>query len=297
MTTIIPFDKREGFIWLNGEMTPWQDATTHVLNHGLHYGSCVFEGIAVYDNKIFKLREHTERLIKSAELLDFSLPYSLDELEAATQEIVTKQNVTNGYIRPFAWRGSEKMAISAKDNSTNVAIASWTWPPYFSAEAKKKGIDMVFAEYKRPSPETAPVEAKAAGLYMICTYSKHKAERAGYNEAMMLDYRGYIAEATCANMFFIIGDELHTPKADCFLNGITRQTIIELAKANGVKVVERHIKPEELENVSDAFLTGTAAEITRINSITNEDSNITYKFAINPLTEKLIQLYQEAIYK
>jgi branched-chain amino acid aminotransferase len=297
MTTIIPFDKRSGFIWFNGKMTPWQDATTHVLNHGLHYGGCVFEGIAVYDKKIFKLREHTERLIKSAELLDFTIPYSLTELEEATQAIVAKQNITNGYIRPFAWRGSEKMAISAKDNSINVAIAAWTWPPYFSPEAKKKGIDMVFAEYKRPSPETAPTEAKAAGLYMICTYSKHKAERSGYNEAMMLDYRGYIAEATCANMFFVKDNEVHTPIADCFLNGITRQTIIQLAKDHGFNLIERHIKPEELADFDDAFITGTAAEITRVNSINDEKSNIKYNFAINPTTEKLIQLYQAKIHE
>lgn len=295
MTEIIPFDKREGHIWFNGEITPWQDAKVHVLNHGLHYGSCVFEGIAVYNDKIFKLKEHIERLHKSAELLDFVIPYSISELCEFTQEIVNKQRVSNGYIRPFAWRGSEKMAISAKDNSTHTAIACWTWPPYFSKEAKIKGIDMVFAAYKRPAPDTAPTESKAAGLYMICTYSKHKAEREGYNEAIMLDYRGYIAEATCANMFFIFDNELHTPIADCFLNGITRQTIIDLARNNGIKVVERHIKPEELANVSDCFLTGTAAEITRVNSITDPENNLKYDFSINAITKKLVDLYQDLI--
>jgi len=288
---IIPFDKREGYIWFNEEIVPWQDANVHVLNHGLHYGSCVFEGIAVYDDNIFKLREHTQRLIDSAKALDFEIPYSLEELEDATRMIVKKQNVSSGYIRPFAWRGSERMAISAKSNTVHVAIATWTWPPYFSLEAKKKGIDMVFAQYSRPSPDTAPTTAKAAGLYMICTISKHIAERQGYNEAVMLDYRGYIAEATCANMFFIINDELHTPLPDCFLNGITRQTVIELAKKLGIVVKERHIKPEELENVSDAFLTGTAAEITRVNSIETQDKSKKYNFTQHPIVLDLIESY------
>lgn len=297
MDNIIPFDKRDGFIWYNGELVEWQNATTHVLNHGLHYGSCVFEGVAVYDNKIFKLKEHSQRLIDSAKLLDFEIPYTLEEIMSATEEIVKVQKVDNGYIRPFAWRGSEKMAISAKNNSTNLAIATWKWPPYFSPEAKLNGIDMVFAEYKRPSPETAPTASKAAGLYMICTYSKHKAERDGYTEAIMLDYRGYIAEATCANMFFIINDELHTPTADCFLNGITRQTVLELARANGIKAVERHIKPEELADVQDAFLTGTAAEITRVNSIFDDKNDIKYSFSRHPVTIKLRDLYYQEIRK
>lgn len=288
---IVPFDKREGYIWYDGKIVPWQEAKTHVLNHGLHYGSCVFEGIAVYNHKIFKLSEHTQRLHYSAELLDFNIPYSVSELELATKEIVKKQNIKDGYIRPFAWRGSEKMAISAKNNSVHVAIATWTWPPYFSLEAKKKGIDMVFATYSRPSPETAPTSAKAAGLYMICTISKHLAEKEGYNEAMMLDYRGYIAEATCANMFFIINNELHTPAPDCFLNGITRQTVIELAKKRGITVKERNIKPEELENVSDSFLTGTAAEITRINSIETQDKSKKYKFSAHQIVLDLIEDY------
>jgi len=291
----LSFDNREGYIWYNGNIVDWRTANVHVLNHGLHYGSCVFEGIAVYNDRIFKLTEHIKRLHYSAELLDFEIPYSISELEEATIEIVKKQKVSNGYIRPFAWRGSEKMAISAKDNTTHVAIATWTWPPYFSLEAKKKGIDMVFAKYKRPSPETAPSASKAAGLYMICTYSKHKAERAGYNEALMLDYRGYIAEATCANMFFVIGDELHTPIADCFLDGITRQTILGLAKDLGIKTVERHIKPEELENVTDSFITGTAAEITRVNSIDNPEDNKKYNFSASKITLDLMQAYAKLI--
>jgi branched-chain amino acid aminotransferase len=290
---MIPFDKREGFIWQDGEIINWQDAKTHVLNHGLHYASSVFEGVAVYNSKIFKLREHTERLIKSAEYLDMDIPYTLEELEAAQIKIVKKQGVENGYIRPFAWRGSEKMAISARQNTTHVAIATWTWPPYYSADAKQKGISMVFADYKRPSPETAPFAAKAAGLYMICTIEKQKAERANYNEVLMLDYRGYIAEAASANMFFIINDELHTPKADCFLNGITRQTVIQLAKDNDIKVVERHIKPEELADVQDVFLTGTTVEITRVSSIDTQDKSEQYSFEPHPITLKLIDVYSK----
>jgi branched-chain amino acid aminotransferase len=292
---IVPFDKREGYIWYNGKMVEWKNANTHILNHGLHYGSCVFEGIAVYNGKIFKLAEHLDRLFFSAQKLDFLIPYSREELLKATEEIVAKQNVQNGYIRPFAWRGSEKMAISAKDNSVNLAIATWTWPPYFSSEAKKQGINMVFAEYARPAPNTAPIDAKAAGLYMICTISKHIAERKGYNEAIMLDYRGYIAEATCANIFFIIDHELHTPIADCFLNGITRQTIIDLAHRRNIKVKERHIEPSELKNASDAFITGTAAEITRINQIDNLAENLQYNFNTHPITLDLIEDYYKLV--
>jgi len=295
MAGIIPFDKRDGFIWYNGEIIDWQDAKIHVLNHGLHYGGCVFEGIAIYNNRIFKLKEHMERLIFSAKLLDFEVPYSLDELVASCEEIVKKQKVTDGYIRPFAWRGSEKMAISAKENSIHTAIATWSWPPYFSPEAKQRGIDMVFAEYKRPSPDTAPSASKAAGLYMICTISKHKAERDGYNEALMLDYEGYIAEATCANIFFVINDELHTPIADRFLDGITRQTIIALAKRNNIKIVERRISPEELSNVQDCFLTGTAAEITRVNSVETRDKKQKYEFQLHDITSKLISAYSKEI--
>jgi branched-chain amino acid aminotransferase len=295
MAEIIPFDKRDGYIWYNGEIIDWQDAKTHVLNHGLHYGGCVFEGIAIYNNKIFKLREHLKRLIFSAKLLDYEIPYSINELIDACQEIVSKQNIVNGYIRPFAWRGSERMAISAKDNAIHTAIATWSWPPYFSPEAKQRGIDMVFAEYKRPSPETAPCASKAAGLYMICTISKHKAERDGYNEALMLDHEGYIAEATCANIFFVIENQLHTPIADRFLNGITRQTVIDLARKNNIKIVERRISPEELLNVQDCFLTGTAAEITRINSIETRDKKQKFQFKLHDITKILIEAYSQEI--
>lgn len=284
---IIPFDEREGYIWVNGTNVPWKEAKIHVLNHGLHYAGCAFEGLRVYNRKIFKLREHTERLIESAHLLGYALPYTLDELEDATKQIVKTQDIVDGYVRPFAWRGSEKMAISAQHNRIHVAIATWSWPPYYKDRAQ--GISMTYADWKRPSPETAPVASKASGLYMICTLSKHKAEALGFQEALMLDYRGYVAEATSANFFMVVDDELHTPIADCFLNGITRQTIIALAKELGITVVERHFGPEALTEASEAFLTGTAAEITPIKEIKGKYGDIS--FTIGTVTNKLIDAY------
>ncbi len=294
MSDIIPFDKRDGFIWYNGEFTPWQDTKVHVLNHGLHYASCVFEGERVYSGKIFKSLAHSKRLHASAEILGFQIPFSVEEIEQAKKAIVAKQNVVDGYVRAFAWRGSEKMAISAQDNKIHLAIATWPWPPYYSDEARKAGLKLKFAKYKRPSPDTAPVAAKAAGLYMICTISKHEAEREGYNDALMLDYRGYLAEATGANLFLVMKNgELHTPLADCFLNGLTRQTVIELAKELGIKLVERHIKPEELGDAVDAFLTGSAAEITRIGAV--EDK---YKYPqISKITADLMDAYSKLVRK
>lgn len=271
MTEIIPFDQRDGFIWYNGQFIEWKNAKVHVLNHGLHYGSCVFEGEKIYNGKIFKCDEHSARLHKSAQILGFEVPYSVEQLNAAKKEAVIKQNINEGYMRVFAWRGSEKMAISAQNNTIHVAIACWPWPPYYSAQARKDGLKLKFAKYKRPSPDTAPTAAKAAGLYMICTISKHEAEREGFNDALMLDYRGFLSEATGANLFLVMKNgEIHTPTPDCFLNGITRQTIIELAKKRGVTVIERHIKPEELANAKDAFLTGSAAEVTRISNVNNQ---------------------------
>lgn len=265
---IIPFDKRDGYIWYNGEFVVWQDAKVHVLNHGLHYASCVFEGERIYNSKIFKCTEHSQRLHRSADMLGFKVPYSVEQLNKAKNEIAKKQNIVDGYMRAFAWRGSEKMAISAQGNKIHTAIACWEWPPYYSDEARKVGLKLKIAKFKRPSPETAPVAAKAAGLYMICTISKHEAENEGYNDAIMLDYRGFLAEATGANLFLVMKNgELHTPLPDCFLNGITRLTVIDLAKKRGIKVVERHINPEELSDASDAFLTGSAAELTRIGAI------------------------------
>ena len=289
---IIPFDQRDGFIWYNGEFVEWKQAKVHVLNHGLHYASCVFEGERIYNEKIFKCTEHSTRLHKSAQLLGFEIPYSVEKLDEAKNAISKKQNIIDGYMRAFAWRGSEKMAISAQNNKIHTAIACWPWPPYYSDEARKAGLKLKFAKYKRPSPETAPVASKAAGLYMICTISKHEAEREGCNDALMLDFEGYLAEATGANLFLVMKNgELHTPLADRFLNGITRQTIIELAKKNGVKVVERRIRPEELSDAEDAFLTGSAAEITRIGSI---DDKYLYP-EINKMTLDLIENYHKLV--
>ena len=262
--TIIPFDDRDGQIWFDGKMVPWRDAKLHVLTHGLHYAGAAFEGVRVYNGKVFKNTEHNQRLIKSCELLGYKMPYSLEELNKACEDVVRAENITNGYIRPIAYRGSEMIAISAQHCQIHVVIAAWEWPSYFSPEARAAGLRLCWADWKRPDPATAPVAAKASGLYMICTLSKHTAETKGYNDAMMLDYRGYIAEATGANVFFIMNGKIHTPKPDCFLNGITRQTVIELAKKRGIEVIERHIKPEELAQANEAFLTGTAAEITRI---------------------------------
>lgn len=286
---LIPFDNRDGVIWVNGKMVEWRDAKTHVLCHGLHYGSSVFEGIRVYNGKVFKLREHNERLIQSAKLLDFEIPYSVDELDEATLAVVKAQKVENGYIRPVAWRGSEMMAISAQHNTTHVAIASWDWPAYFGAEAKQKGLRLAFAKWKRPSPDTEPTASKAAGLYMICTLSKHQAERDGYNDALMLDWRGYVAEATGANVFFVMDGVIHTPTPDCFLDGITRRTVIQLAREAGYEVVERHIKPEEMANAQEAFLTGTAAEVTPIAEVGD------YRFTVGEVCKRMVTDYDALV--
>lgn len=292
MTDIIPFDQRDGVIWYNGKFVEWKEAKVHVLNHGLHYASCVFEGERIYNQKIFKCSEHSQRLHASANILGFEIPYTAAELDKIKNEMVAKQNIIDGYMRAFAWRGSEKMAISAQHNKIHVAIACWPWPPYYSDEARKAGLKLKFARYKRPSPETAPIAAKAAGLYMICTISKHEAEAGGYNDALMLDYRGYLAEATGANLFLVMRNgELHTPLPDCFLNGITRLTVIELAKKRGIKVVERHIEPEELVDAVDAFLTGSAAEITRIGSV---EDRFKYPQA-SQMTLDLMQDYHDLV--
>jgi branched-chain amino acid aminotransferase len=286
--SIIPFDDRDGFIWFDGKMIPWRDAKTHVLTHGLHYGSCVFEGERAYGGKIFKDREHSERFHTSGELLGFTIPYSVDALIKAKAEVLKANNIVDGYIRPFAWRGSEMMAISAQQTTIHVAIAAWVWPSMYKKDIKETGIRLGRATFKRPSPECAPVASKAAGLYMICTISKHEAERAGFDDALMLDYRGYLAEATGANLFLVIDGEIHTPLPDCFLNGLTRQTVIALAKAKGYKVHERHIKPEELTRVQEVFLTGTAAEITPVREI---DGQV---FTVGTVTQDLIAEYQKA---
>ena len=286
---MIPFDKRDGFIWINGSFEKWDEAKVHVLNHGLHYASCVFEGIRIYNGKIFKLNEHIQRLYKSAEILDLQIPFQLNDICLHVKDVVKKQNVKNGYIRPVVWRGSEMMAISAEKASTNIAIACWEWPSYFSPDKLLQGINLSVAEWTRPSPQSAPTDSKAAGLYMICSLSKHKAEKAGFDDALMLDYRGYIAEATGANIFFVKNGELFTPKPDCFLDGITRQTVIKIAKRIKIKVTEDHFKIDFVSNCSEAFLTGTAVEITPINSIDN------YKFKERTITKKLIDEFNKEV--
>jgi branched-chain amino acid aminotransferase len=264
---LLPYDDRDGWIWLDGEFTPWREAKVHVLTHALHYASSVFEGARIYDGKIFKLTDHTRRLQRSAEILDFTLPYSVEEIDRACKETVERNGLGEGYLRHFAWRGPEQMGVGAQDTKIHVCAAAWDWGSYFDPEARKKGIRVTHAPYKRPSPETAPSEAKAAGLYMICTISKHYAERRGYTDALMLDYRGYVAELTGANIFFLRDGAIHTPLPDCFLNGFTRQTVIALAKARGFEVIERHIMPEELSTFSECFVTGSAAEVVAVGEI------------------------------
>ena len=288
--SIIPFDDRDGFIWMNGEMTPWRDARTHTLSHGLHYASLVFEGERAYGGKIFKSREHSERLRTSCQYLDFDLPVSDAELDEIKLQVMEANDIVDGYVRAFCWRGSEMMAISAQQTKTHLAVAAWQWPSYFDPKVKMQGITLNIADWRRPSPESAPVQAKAAGLYMICTLAKHAAERDGYTDSLMLDYRGYVAEATGANVFFLMDDgKLHTPTADCFLNGITRQTVIALAKENGLDVVERHILPEELAQVKECFLTGTAAEITPVRQIAD------YHFTPGDVSKLMMDSYSRLV--
>ncbi len=264
---MLPFDDRDGQIWFDGNLIPWREAKLHVLTHGLHYASCVFEGERVYNGSVFKLTEHSERLAKSAEILGFSLPYSVAQIDEATRVAVAASGLTDAYVRPVAWRGSEMMGVSAQHNRIHVAIAVWEWPSYFSPEARMAGIRLQTSRWRRPAPDTAPVDSKAAGLYMICTLSKHEAENSGFNDALMLDYRGQVAEATGANFFMARGGKLHTPIPDCFLDGITRRTVIDLAKKRGIEVIERAIFPEELKDAEEIFLTGTAAEVTPVGRI------------------------------
>jgi len=264
---LVPFDDRDGWIWVNGDFIPWREAKTHVLTHALHYGSSVFEGERMYGGEIFKLTEHSERLARSANLLDFELPYSTAEIDQACKETCAKMGMEDAYIRPVAFLGPEQVSVSALNNKVHVAIAVWDWPSYFDPEVKKKGIKLEWAKWRRPDPLTAPTTAKAAGLYMICTMSKNAAEKRGFADAMMLDWRGYVAEATGANVFFVQDGVIHTPDVTHILNGITRQTVIDIAKAKGIEVVVRHIRPEELSTFSECFLTGSAAEVTPVQSI------------------------------
>jgi branched-chain amino acid aminotransferase len=267
------YDRLEGVIWYDGKLVPWNAANLHVLSHGLHYASCVFEGERAYGGQIFKSTEHAERLRRSANLLDFEIPYSVAEIVAAKKLVVDKNGTKEAYVRPVAWRGSEMMGVSAQSNTIHLAIASWEWPSYFDPEQRLKGIRLDLADYRRPDPKTAPSLAKAAGLYMICTISKHKAERKGYADAMMLDWEGRVAECTGANIFFVKDGKIHTPIADCFLDGITRQTVIGLARKRGLEVIERRIMPDELTGFSECFITGSAAEVTAVGEIAQWNFN------------------------
>ncbi|MGE4221214.1 MAG: branched-chain amino acid aminotransferase [Alphaproteobacteria bacterium] len=281
------YDDRPGSIWYDGKLVPWKDATAHVLTHALHYASAVFEGERVYEGRIFKLTEHTKRLVAGAKTLDFEIPYSVDQIDEACRQVVAAQGITAGYVRPIAWRGAEMMGVSAQQTKIHLAIATWEWPQYFAD--RMAGIRMMWAPWRRPDPATVPCKTKAAGLYMICTLSKHAAEKQGYADGLMLDYRGLIAEATGANIFLVMDGKLHTPTPDCFLDGITRRTVIALAKRRGIEVVERAIRPEELAQASEVFLTGSAVEVTPVREIGE------YRFTPGALTETLLNDYDAEV--
>jgi branched-chain amino acid aminotransferase len=279
------FDDRDGWIWFDGALKPWREAKVHVLTHALHYASAVFEGERAYGGAIFKSTQHSERLQESARVLDFEIPWSVAEIDAAKALVLAENGFADAYVRPVAWRGSEMMGVAAQHNTIHLAIASWQWPSYFDPAQRMKGIRIDIADYRRPDPATAPARSKAAGLYMICTISKHRAERRGYADALMLDWQGRIAECTGANIFFIKDGVLHTPTADCFLDGITRQTVIELARRRGVEVVQRRIAPEEMSTFDECFITGTAAEVTPVSEIGP------HRFVPGALTAALIADY------
>jgi branched-chain amino acid aminotransferase len=287
--TLVPFDDRDGWLWLDGRFVPWRDANLHVLSHALHYGGAVFEGERMYNGRIFALAEHTRRLFRSAELLDFEIPYTTDEINDACIETCARNNLRDCYVRPIAWRGADQLGVSTLKTSTHVAIAAWPWPKYFDAERARRGIRLCWAKYRRPHADTAPTEAKAAGLYMICTISKNAAERDGYDDALMRDCTGAIAETTGANIFFARGGVLFTPTPDCFLNGITRQTVIALAREAGIRVIERRIRPEELATFSECFIVGTAAEVTPVGQIAE------HRFTPGTLTFDLMARYARLV--
>ncbi len=282
------YDDRPGQIWYDGELMPWKDANAHVLSHALHYASCVFEGERAYEGRIFKLTQHTERLFEGAQTMDMVVPYTVAEIDAACKLVVQSQGIKDGYIRPIVWRGSEMMGVSAQTTKIHVAIAAWEWPDYFAD--RMTGIRMKWAKWRRPDPATIPCKTKAGGLYMICTLSKHEAEKEGFADALMLDYRGYIAEATGANIFMLLEDgKLHTPEPDCFLDGITKRTVMALAEAHGHEIVQRHIKPEELSGASEVFLTGTAVEVTPVREIGE------YSFTPGAVTKTLMEDYDAEV--
>jgi len=285
VATLVPYDDRDGMIWFDGHLVPWRDAKIHVLSHALHYASAVFEGERCYSGRIFKLRPHTERLFFSAGQLGFEIPYTPDQIDAACNAVIKANKIVDGYVRPIAWRGPEQMGVAAQQTKIHVAIAAWQWPAYFGDEARTKGIKLTIADWKRPAPDTAPVKAKAAGLYMICTLSKHKAEAKGYHDALMLDWRGQVAEATGANVFIAKNGALHTPTPDCFLDGITRRTVMDLARKRGIAVTERAIMPAELATADEVFLSGTAAEVTPVGEIDQ------YNYQVGPITRTLMDDY------
>ena len=283
------FDDRDGWIWFDGELVAWRDAKVHVLTHAMHYASAVFEGERAYGGAIFKSAQHSERLIESGRVLDFEVPFSAAQIDAAKALVLAKNGFTDAYVRPIAWRGSEMMGVSAQHNKIHLAIAAWDWPSYFDPAQRMKGIRLDIAEYRRPDPATAPCRAKAAGLYMICTISKHRAERRGYADALMLDWQGRVAECTGANVFFVKDGVVHTPIADCFLDGITRQTVIEVARKRGISIIERRIMPDEMSDFSECFITGTAAEVTPVGLIGP------HEYAPGALTAALIEEYTAAV--
>ncbi|HVI27685.1 branched-chain amino acid aminotransferase [Hansschlegelia sp.] len=284
-----PFDSRDGVIWFDGAFVPWSDAKVHVLTHGLHYASGVFEGERAYGGVIFKMREHNQRLIESARLLGFEIPFTVEQIDRACEETLARQGFEDAYVRPIAWRGSEMMGVAAQQNTIHLAIAVWQWPSYFDPAQRLKGIRVDLAEWRRPDPRTAPSKAKATGLYMICTLSKHAAEQKGYADALMLDWRGQVAECTGANVFFVKDGALHTPTPDCFLDGITRRTVIDLARKRGIEVIERAIMPEELAGFEQCFICGTAAEVTPVSEIAE------WRFTVGDVTKALMDDYAAAV--
>ena len=285
----VPFDQRPDVIWFDGKLIPTAECKISVLTHGLHYASCVFEGERAYGGKIFKSMEHSERLKNSARVLDFEIPYSVADIDAAKDLVLDKNKQKDAYVRPIAWRGSEALGVSAQSNKIHVAIATWEWPSYFQPEQRLKGLRLDLAEYRRPDPKTAPCLAKAAGLYMICTISKHRAEQRGYADAMMLDWLGRVAECTGANIFFIKDGKIHTPIADCFLAGITRATAMQLARRRNIEVIERRIMPEELSSFSECFITGSAAEVTPVGEIAE------HRYTPGAITAALSDAYSEEV--
>lgn len=282
---LVPFDDRDGMIWMDGKLVPWRDAKLHVLTHGLHYASAVFEGERCYSGNIFKLRAHTERLIRSGKILGFDIPWTAEQIDEACKQTLAANNLTEAYVRPIAWRGAEQLSVSAHDTKIHLAIAVWAWPNLFGAD-RMKGVRLALANWRRPHPQTAPTASKAAGLYMIGTLAKHEAEAQGFQDAIMLDWRGQLAEGTGANMFLVIDGEVHTPTPDCFLDGITRRTVMSIARRHQMKVIERAIMPDELGRASEVFLAGTAAEVTPVAQIGD------YSFTPGPITETLLKDYE-----